>query len=311
MVYDPALRKASKEQFAEGCSIDGLRVDKAMEEIVHRHNHIRRGDLKTRYVRQTYSWGWEPPTEDGAITETEDRPATKMPFIRSHNSERDVYGSPSPPDDYATNGENPWRNKGFDVTTINPEQDPDPTVTVTHDQYVWTTAIAFSQPVVLDSIYLLLAVDDTYSNNFKYPNPAGPGLISPATQITDQEDYITDLVVQMQADSSLGYNNATLSDLMVNKWNFRADSALFRQYTPIGVDMFPNTIINFPDGIVVHLKDLNVPLPSNSRVRFSVIIPYYNPATYNVAGSWNVGSRGDSWARQVYHASSTFLHEVR
>jgi hypothetical protein len=53
-------RILTDEQFAEATTVDGSRIDKAMEDTIARFNDLQPSDLKTRFVPTEYVMGWMP-----------------------------------------------------------------------------------------------------------------------------------------------------------------------------------------------------------------------------------------------------------
>ena len=315
MPYEPTIRTYTSHQHGSGVSVDGILLDRTMEDYLQRHMHIPRGDIASRYMPQQYVLGFEPPYDDSSAVPVEDRPATKLPFMRVNNSQHDVDGFET----YEQHGENPWRHKGHNVTIIDPTRlDPADQKT---DQFAWTTSLAFPEPSIVDEICLVLETGPAgrvpYENLFLYGVPAGP-LTSPATQITfaapiGVTDWVSDIVIQMQVDSDLGRNNAELSDLEVNLFDWRADGRRFSDVTvttDTTLPSMPNGWVGGPgpnESLLIKLSRLNVPLPAGARVRFSLIIPWYDTSVYEVSHSWN----DRPWARQIYSLSLTTLELLR
>lgn len=297
----------TKHQAADGTSLDLLSLDRGLQDVASRHNAYGRGDLAQRWTRQIYALGYEPPVPEHPLF-----PATKLPFMRVHNSQNEsVSVSPA---GYADMGENEWRHKGHDVTVIDPRGDQGTEA----DQFAWTTSLRFSTPVIVDEIFVTLENTligrEPYNNNWVYPNPPGGGRRSPATQIgAGGLDWVSDVVVQMQVDSDLARNHAELADLAVNFWDWRADGRIMRNYAGGADTLLPASVNGMVDGLWVQLKELNVPVPAFAGVRFSLILPWYNPAVFDVSGSWGLPAFGavEPWRRQAYHVAVTVLEPLR
>ena len=60
MAWRKHPRVMTDEQFADGTTIDGNRLDDAMSDIVNRFNSVPLGDLKHRFVQTQYVAGWSP-----------------------------------------------------------------------------------------------------------------------------------------------------------------------------------------------------------------------------------------------------------
>ncbi len=314
MAYTPPTRSYSKRQHSDGCSINPISLDATMEDFIARHNALGRGDVATRYTKQTYVLGWEPPLEDPFALAV-DRLATKLPFMSVNNSAATMALNGGSYDD---SGENDWRHKGHNVTVIDPTNRVVPGDQETN-QFAWTTAMMFPDPVIVDELCLVLEADAAnrdYNNTFVYPNPAGGGRVSPATQITlAAPDAVSDIVLQMQIDSDLGRNNCELSDLVVNVWDFRADGRQFRNLGVATDSMSPVSVNGAVDGLLLKFSNLNVPLPEFARARFSLILPWYDADVYDADNAWNdpanLSALEVPWGMQAYSLSITVLEMLR
>jgi len=304
--YEPTIRTYTKRQHGSGVTVDGILLDRTMEDYVQRHMHYPRGDVATRYMPNQYVLGFEPPHADVLTSQAEDAPPTKLPFMRVNNSEEDREGTLSYPDF----GENPWRHKGHNVTVIDPTR-----VTPANqetDQFAWTTSLAFPEPSIVDEICLVLETgsggrSSPYDNTFIYGN--NPGKKNPATQIATDPgtDWVSDIVLQMQVDSDLARTNCELADLEVNLFDWRADGRQFRVFTA-GADVTSPQMANgVVDGLLIKLPRLNVPIPAGARVRFSLILPWYDTAIYDVDDSWGASP----WNSQAYSLTLTTLEPIR
>ena len=175
MAFKPTIRSLSDIQLADGCAVDGIRLDRLLGDTQARHNQLRRGDVGTRWARQVFHLGWEPPLEDPAAA-LEDRPATKLPFMSVRNANNRAI--PPAGTEFTDHGENEWRAKGHDVTVIDPNPGTGTGVAVNiPDQFLWSTALAFPDPVIVDEITLFLENStNDYDNTFQYVEPPAVGI---------------------------------------------------------------------------------------------------------------------------------------
>ena len=60
MAYRKANRHLTEEQFSEGTTIDGSRIDKAIDDIMDNHNNIQTGDMEARWMPNTITANWQP-----------------------------------------------------------------------------------------------------------------------------------------------------------------------------------------------------------------------------------------------------------
>lgn len=79
--HKESLREITDEQFTEGTTIDGTRIDSALEDVVNRVNNIRKGDIATRFVQKQFVFGYQPFSYPESETRALD--ATKLTYRRS------------------------------------------------------------------------------------------------------------------------------------------------------------------------------------------------------------------------------------
>jgi len=233
----------------------------------------------------------------------EDQPATKLPFMQLNNTANETLHNTGQ-NTYALRGTNPWRNKGCNVTVVDPVVDP----ASTHGtaQYAWTNALRNVAPALLDSVHLMLLTDPTFYDNL-WTFSHGPGIKSPATAIgpSGSADWLNDLVLQVQLDSPLAPNVARMSALEFNVWNLRLESFQILDYAAVVVDFAPPSIIGFPDGVALQFEGLEIPLPEYAQLRLSLILPKYDAAI------WTTPWGDKPWQKQAYHMAMTLLEEIR
>jgi len=125
--HKKSIRTVTDEQFSDDTTIDGTRIDKALQDLVDRFNAIPRGDISTRFVQKQFVFGYQPfeyklsktLAKDRAST-TFRRSCTRFPWTFIANNENTTLdpqpGAPAPlPDDYEYKAEdysNGFRYKG-------------------------------------------------------------------------------------------------------------------------------------------------------------------------------------------------------
>lgn len=67
MAYDhkKSLRTLTDEQFSDGTTVDGSRLDNALDESVEHFNSIPEGDVSTRFTKTQYIFGYQPAPYTG------------------------------------------------------------------------------------------------------------------------------------------------------------------------------------------------------------------------------------------------------
>lgn len=137
MAYDhkKSLRTLTDEQFSDGTTIDGTRIDDALDESVEHFNNIPEGDVSTRFTKTQYVFGQQPagytgtPLLSGAVTHfttpqgTVEGPTWPWNFIANNRHTSAAvnpggapeYGNPTTP---TAGFQNEWRYKGTNVSQI-------------------------------------------------------------------------------------------------------------------------------------------------------------------------------------------------
>lgn len=134
-----------KNQFSDGTTVDGSRLQECLDEIENRVNNIPAGDIKTRYLQQTIHCGF---ANIQALS-------VQYPWQNMFNEAADVVGGS---DEFVVN---PRRLKGC----YNPDVSP-----AGATQYEWQTNIAFRKPVVIRAIHINMLRDSVYDYVFGSDN---------------------------------------------------------------------------------------------------------------------------------------------
>ena len=107
MTWKPNPRKVTDQQFSEGTTIDGDRIDVAIEDVVDRFNYIKKGDIGSRWVPNQFVMGWSPQKD--SVTSKH-----YLPWLDHCNDDRQIPAGVTAPDEY----ENRLREKGYAVEGI-------------------------------------------------------------------------------------------------------------------------------------------------------------------------------------------------
>ena len=303
MTYKKSNKSTTNEQFSDNTTIDGLRVEKALDDALNKVNNLQSSDLSTRYVKSQFVAGWSASqgyTPGGPIAP---QWAPRLPFLSVVNNQGNTVSTGAYTFD--ERGQNEWRHKGFNVSNINPAN-TDPSATpVNEGQWAWTTSYEFNKPVILDEI--------TY--NIRTDNGAWLELRNRGTPAQNPEsiftgnNWVDDIVVQLLVDSNFNVENASQSDLELNKWHWTADSFIINGgiHNPSD-DMRPNIATSALEplsGLSIELKDLNIPIHQFARVRVALILPSYDEVAFPGA-VWG----DDPWAQGAFDFSMTILEEI-
>ena len=350
MTWRKNPRTITKEQFSTGTTIDGNRLDNALDDVVDRVNDIPYGDLRKRWVPITYVAGWTPqspfclssgtPTPTaGAGSEASQNGCVygthHWPWMPVRNRIQSVAastdGSSASDDDRIANG---YRLKGASVPGISPFGKAEISATdytpaddyPIGTQYAWTRSWFIVNPSILDAIDLVLEVDhaslsgasEVFKNNFEFSTGKQP------EGYPDKSSR--DLVITAAVDSEFAREDRNMADVEVMRKGFVINHSKFSPLPLPAVgstyqDMAPAVgTTNVPgstvQGIHVRLHNLNIPIHQNARLRIAVVIPSYDAAAGSPIPHRNSGWNPNDfsveypWMQQKIHMSVTMLEEV-
>jgi hypothetical protein len=283
------LRRLTKEQFSALTTIDGNRIDRAVDDAMRRANGLLPDDLRRKMVQQQIVLGWQPCPNAAA--------QHVMPWLDAYNGATALYGIQGTVPDWAP--QNPYRIKGSYNAAINESNGAADLRTL----LVWTTALWFERPVIFDGLSLHMLVDAVapYTNNLVYGAAPPTGKTAGAP--------LSDLFIEVSVDNPWQAEDAKQSAVEYKRYGFQVSAVPFSNQIapPAGwVDMAPaHPSANVPEGIAVDDQGLNIPIPGKSRVRFSVAIPEYNSGVARQSGWSRDGIGGytkDPW--QTFNLSS-------
>ena len=349
MTWRKNPRTITKEQFSTGTTIDGDRIDNALDDVVERVNDIPYGELRTRWVPTTYVAGWTPqspfclssntpsPTSGASASSSGGVYGTHhWPWLRVLNDHLNVAdgtdGSSVSDDVEPTNR---YRLKGVSVPGIHPFGFAEitgstytPGATPRDQQFAWTRSWFVENPSILDAIDLILEVDDpslalgeeVFSNTFAF---------SALNQVPEGYPDVNsrDLVVTATVDSEFAREDRNMADIEVLRKGFVVGNDAFSRLTlPTTAgsdyqDMSPqvkNASDKMPSctikGPYIKLRNLNIPIHQNARLRVAVVIPSYvsiiNTVTRTSGWNPNNNSAKYPWMQQKIHMAVTMLEEV-
>ena len=274
------MREITKEQFSDLSTIDGRRIDKAMEDIVDRANAVEKRDLNRRFVQVQYCGGFTPNV---GITTND----ASLPFMPEVNL------SPLA---------NEYRVKGtrkFSQSTYT-------------SSLIYTATHFFNKPVTIIGVNVNLMTGGTdFTNNFLY----GEGAVSDTGKADGQDS--DDLTLSISVDNPFLPEKRELNSEVYHRHGFTLRGHRFNQsVTSAAVDMAPSAApasssnpIPAMAGIVVDDHDLNIPLPRDARVRLNIAIPDYSSLSSDISG-WGNADGTLPWNSQVMSWTLTVLEGV-
>ena len=267
-------RVVSNQQFSEGTTIDGNRIEDGMQDVERFLDKVPQEFVRRRFVENQIVSGFSP-VPAGAAT------------VREHPWMEDDNGS-------GANITNRYRLKGYDVARVG-----------LSSYYIWSQSVQFGRPVIIDSFNLIMAQDfgtgtgSAHPHEYKMGTSVYPNYVPP--NVDDFELHIT-------LDNIHTPDDRTQNSMEIHKHSFSGLSHLLRPFcrtsnvAPTN-DMMPQVYQGGGlTGYAVTISDLNIPLHASARARFAIVIPKYGGGTGG-ANNWTV----TPWAASVWSQSIGIL----
>ena len=245
-----SIRKITKQQFSEGTTVDGDRMDKALQDTESYINSIPPGDLGVRYTQTQVVAGW---TALQTVTNE-----NQAPWLRFHNTSGDRNGTGTIA--------HPFRVKGTTTTGVGATAWAalgDPTY------WVWTTSMYFESPCVVDALDMTW---QTYTSS--YVTNVNPQLafFNPATSDFYSEGLQCSVVVddpQATEDPIRNSLVVQLKDVYMGAETTGTDPGV---YAIAADNMVPSGFQQIPTDLWFKRDNMQVHIPANSRVSFVVAL---------------------------------------
>lgn len=333
-------REVTREQFAEGVGIDGVRIQKAIGDTVRRFNEARQGDVHTRQTLHTKVMGWNPVAA-GKVDATTGQ---LWPWMGEHNTDGEDYGAQGVVNEHRVKG---IRNRNISYRRdglILGQEDPDdddltpPAGVNEHHWMVATRMVMFPWPVVLTNAYLSMRaggnrVDPTTGpqSTEMYANDWQWGATGRADGY-DEDDYVDDWRFVVQVASRFDPELRSADAVVYNRYNVSAEAfKVVPHGKPVGdagtpnfyglepepnesahSATYPNTYtpigqVDYLRGIIVD-EPLDIPIPALCPIRCFLVQPFYHEGV--VTSPWGNGNTHDHFLRQMYSVALTFAEDL-
>lgn len=267
-------RTITKHQFSDQTTIDGNRIEGALQDVQNRFNSFEFKDIDA-WVEVPYYWANTPALVDSS--QNNDIYYGPWAWVFRSYMPNDLDNEPP---------NNPFRIKSCSRT------DPDtglpiypPSSEVSFDTgWLWTTTKYFDKPTIINDFTVMglfdAALDDTdlgkidggyYFNNKWYDEPS--------------EEWFRHVMIWIIVDNPLNTGDTFIRNNEVHMWGF--DEGTFIMSNNLGVvpvnytygqniTWRPDAVVDRTNGGAFRLQNLNIPLFSGSRVRFVVGLPGAN-----------------------------------
>lgn len=273
-------RVITKDQFSDGTTVDGSRIEKALQESADVINSLPIRFLNGKNTPTTFHGSWRPHWTADAV----DAKSTFMhrrespPYMPLYN---ELLYSGTPPLTALPLTEGPFnavRIKGIEVEDLAP--------TEMLGFLVWETSFPFFRPVILDALAISLQCDGKedpppaivlYTNGFYYN--IALEYIAQFTQARDLHIVIHVDNPYATEESAYDANEIMYRNFVINAWHM-ASVAPANTY----IDMLPDAPQGYPGGAVMVARDLKIPIHQNARVRLAIVLPVYKDGI--AASTW-------------------------
>jgi len=267
-------RTITKHQFSDATTIDGNRIEGALQDVQNRFNSLEFKDIDA-WVEVPYYWANTPA------------------LVSSANND-DIYYGPWAwvPRSYMPNDldneppNNPFRIKACSLT------DPDtglpiytPGLTDSFDiGWLWTTTKYFDRPTILNDFTVMGLWDAAFDGDF--PGTIDGGFYFNNNFIfTINNSWMRHVMVWIIVDNPLNTGDTFIRNNEIHMWGF--DEGTFLMSSDLGVvpvnygygqniTWRPDALIDRTNGCGFRLQNLNIPLFAGSRVRFVVGLPAFD-----------------------------------
>ena len=267
-------RYITDEQFSDGTTVDGSRLEKALQQLQEWANEIPNGDIRNRWTQSQLVFRYLPPTaaSDTALA-TNTAVAGNIrhyPWLPAFNPQ---------------DSSNPMRVKGTKVPWTSAYTDPPPADEYTNIQAVWQVSVFFESPTIIEGLDAVLLCDDPSASSHVFNN-VWQFDSSPPTGATPNA-YINDIQFTITSDNPFIPELQSGNSILFNRRNFSAKNSIM---SPAGspavfADMNPPLSSDL-GGNAPHLSlslnepGLFIPIPAFTRIKLSVVIPNYSQAPW-------------------------------
>lgn len=311
--HKKSLRHTTDEQFSENTTVDGSRLDRAMEEVVGHYNDIPAGDMLTRFVETKYVFGYRAnreykttltapagvyyyahhwpwvPIANNAYTTGSENPATGNGHTEEWQNQYLVKGADLGMQSVTnagrflpTVGAGTW-GEDWNRSIANHIGTDDYTTVAGPEsgyQFAWTISHYFSKAVFVNDLMVNFFNGDERAGARGIRAPFNIGGADRGAYTVSVCIMVDDFFTAEKRDNASVELAAHKYDLGSLKWTMGAHAA---GYT----DMNPPHQDGQLRGRSWRWRDLNIPVPERSRVRLILTIPWARAGAADTGLTWN------------------------
>jgi len=265
-----SLRTITKEQFSDGTTIDGNRIEQAMQELEEICDQVPGYYVKRRFVQNQITVGFSP--------------FQQAPY----NQQVPALSGGGFVTGLTTNIE---RWKGYKILSH--------AISDVDKVLFWETSFILNNPGIVHSLDCFMAMTTSSATpNYQLPGGSSSPYIPPP---------VSDVQLFAAVDAPFVKEDRSQTDVLIHKYGMDMRAWLI---TPIGVasptnEMTPNNPGGADSGWALTLDNLNLPLPKLARVRIALAIPTYDAATTG-RSQWGA----TPWATFIPSLTATLLEPL-
>jgi len=268
-------RTLTKEQLSNNTTIDGNRLEKALEDTKERFNELYAKDIDF-WVENRFNASFTPRIRTGASDTFNQH--YEGPFVWNYRS-----SVPDDLDDIPPN--NAFRYKGS--ARIDPLTGQTLSRDFTDTGWFWTSTKYFSTPTIINDVTMFGMFDDKMDAS---------GILDTESWFTNTwkgsfNSYQDDFHLWICVDNPLNTGDTFQRNSEVHLWTISARSLLLNSleyiqtYSESNENAKYNPALTSPadqraNALACRLTELNIPVFANSRVRFVFAIPGISDSAY-------------------------------
>jgi hypothetical protein len=286
MAFRNHPRVVTKQQFADGTTIDGSRIDEAMQDFVDRANSVPAGDFSNRHMRTQYVSGWTP-------FHTNTNETHHFPWMPHVNNKTQVVGLTTDPPSGSFN--NVERVKGIEAPGIKTEFGDESINIIGHHQ-IWETSYFFHKPCIVEDIRLFILTSHPDATNRIYTTDFTYGVTAPSGFTNG--DPTEDVSIVFSVDDEFNREDRQKASVEAIRTGFQVPfktvsllkiSSAFNSGAPSSMEPAKH-FDGSPFGLYIPMTGLNIPIHQNARGRLAVSIPHYALSSWPSFKPWQVGN---------------------
>jgi len=232
-----STRRITKQQFSDGTTIDGNRIETALQDIENIADLVPSGLIGNRFTQTQIVAGFQPILGPGATWQ--------QPWMSFLNA----------------GGTNIYRVKGTGYNLSAPHN--------VDDWLLWEVSIQRDHPIVIMGFDVFMAQDTSAIQAYYMQGASSPPYIPPNVQDIQVFVVVDNPFIPEDRDQATVV--AHYSDFDSEAWLFSPNPSAV-----LAPDMLPAHPGGGMSGWQVNLGEMSVPVAPYSRVRLVVALPYYS-----------------------------------